>query len=76
LKETRIVTFALKAELERYKRMIEVSIETVKNGIRRGLKLSQTQKVGLPIEWEPFSHGYRTDQWLEAVYQSLNKKAK
>ena len=65
-------TLSDKAALERYKKMIEASIAVVIEGRKMKLTLEQIQEKGLPREWEPFSHGYRTTaQWLEVVYKSL-----
>ena len=62
-----------KHELEQYGQMIAASIAVVKNGIKKGLRLEQIQKQGLPKKWEAFTHGYRTtDQWIQSIYQSLN----
>ena len=64
-----------RSELEAYHRMIVASIAVVRAGIKEGLTLDQIQKAGLPKEWEPYSHGYRTtEQWLSSIYESLQSK--
>ncbi len=63
-----------KAELRRYIDMIRASVDTVKNGIRKGRTLEEIQKSGLPAEWKSFSGGYlTTDRWLALVYKALKK---
>jgi len=62
------------ADLARYRSMIVASIDVVRAGINAGKPLAQLQAEGLPAEWEPFSHGYRTTaQWIATIHEQLKK---
>jgi len=61
-----------RSELQAYVAMLQVSVSTVRAGLRRHQSLVQVQKAGLPASCEPFSHGFlTTDQWIAQLYQSL-----
>lgn len=61
-----------KSELAKYHQMIVASINTVRKGMRAGRTLKQIQMVGLPKEWESFSHGYlSTDRWIALLYENV-----
>lgn len=61
-----------KKDLEKYYKMILASQKIVKESINKGFSLEQTQKQGLPKEWESFSHGYlTTDKWIALLYRAL-----
>lgn len=66
-----------RSELQAYATMLQVSLSTVRRGVRRNLSLAQIQKAGLPVSCEPFSHGFlTTDQWIAALYKSLRTEHK
>jgi glyoxylase-like metal-dependent hydrolase (beta-lactamase superfamily II) len=64
-----------KSELQRYCEMLKESVAVVHSAIAKGISLEQIQKIGLPIKWESYSHGYlTTDQWIALVYKSLQSE--
>ena len=61
-----------KSELNTMARMIDASLEMVRNGIARGLSLRQMQEKGVPKEWKSYAwEGMSESAWIEAVYREM-----
>jgi len=59
-------------DLARTSRMLEESLETVKDGIDSGKSIEQIQKTGLSEEWKDWGSGFiTTEVWIQTVYDSL-----
>jgi len=59
-------------DLETYKRMLDESIKTVKDGLAKGLAKDKIAAAGLSDEWKSWSWQFvATDRWLGTVYDSL-----
>jgi len=64
-----------RTELQKYCDMLLDSVSTISAGIKKGLTLEQIQKIGLPLKWESFSHGYlSTDKWIALVYKNIKSE--
>jgi len=63
------------AELKAFRQMLFDSAETVRKQIKEGKTLEQIKAAGLPDRFAPWTKGFLpTPQWLEMVYQSLQRK--
>jgi cyclase len=64
-----------KAELKAFRDMLSDSADVVQKQINEGKSLEQIKTAGLPERFNPWTKGFLpTPQWLELVYQSLEKK--
>jgi cyclase len=65
------------AELKSFRQMLFDSAETVRKQMKEGKTLEQIKAAGLPERFSPWTKGFLpTPQWLELVYQSLEKNKK
>jgi glyoxylase-like metal-dependent hydrolase (beta-lactamase superfamily II) len=65
------------AELKSFRQMLFDSAETVRKQMKEGKTLEQIKAAGLPERFAPWTKGFLpTPQWLELVYQSLDKNKK
>jgi glyoxylase-like metal-dependent hydrolase (beta-lactamase superfamily II) len=61
-------------ELRAFRQMLNDSAEIVRKQIKEGKTLEQIKATGLPERFAPWTKGFFTvPQWLELVYQSLQK---
>jgi glyoxylase-like metal-dependent hydrolase (beta-lactamase superfamily II) len=60
--------------LKTFSRMLETSLDTVRQGIAAHKSLAEIQKAGLPAEWKSWPSSFvTTDFWIETVYKSLTE---
>jgi len=65
------------AELKAFRQMLFDSAEIVRKQISDGKTLEQIKAAGLPESFTPWTKGFfTTPQWLELVYQSLEKNSR
>jgi cyclase len=63
------------ADLQKFHRMIQESIATVKAGIDAGKSLEDIQKAGMNEEWKSWGAAFiNNSQWIQLVYGSLKGK--
>jgi len=63
------------ADLQKFQKMVNESITTVKTGIDAGKSLEDLQKAGLSEEWKSWGAAFiTTPQWIQFVYGSLKGK--
>jgi glyoxylase-like metal-dependent hydrolase (beta-lactamase superfamily II) len=63
------------AELKAFRQMLFDSADIVRKQMKEGKTLDQVKAAGLPERFAPWTKGFFTvPQWLELVYQSLDKK--
>jgi cyclase len=64
------------AELKAFRDMLSDSVDLVRRQIKAGKTLDEIKAGGLPEKLAPWAKGFLTaPQWLELVYQSLEKGA-
>jgi hypothetical protein len=62
-------------ELKAFRQMLYDSAAIVRSRMQEGKTLDQIKAAGLPDSFEPWTKGFFTaPQWLELVYQSLDKQ--
>jgi cyclase len=62
------------AELKAFRDMLSDSVDLVRRQMRAGKTLDAIKAAGLPEELAPWANGFfKAPQWLELVYQSLEK---
>jgi cyclase len=63
-----------RADLKAFRDMLSDSADIVQKQIKQGKTLEQIKTGGLPERFTPWTKGFLpTPQWLELVYQSLEK---
>jgi glyoxylase-like metal-dependent hydrolase (beta-lactamase superfamily II) len=63
------------ADLQKFQKMVNESIATVKTGIDAGKSLEDLQKAGLSEEWKSWGGAFiNTPTWIQSVYGSLKGK--
>jgi glyoxylase-like metal-dependent hydrolase (beta-lactamase superfamily II) len=63
--------------LKTFYRMLETSLDTVRQGIAAHKSLTEIQKAGLPAEYKSWASSFvTTDFWLETVYKSVKEGKK
>jgi len=66
---------ATRADLQKFQRMLEESMATVKAGIDAGRSLEELQKAGLDAEWKDWGSGFiPANFWIQTVHESLQQK--
>lgn len=65
---------ATRADLETYARMLESTIESVRQQMAQGKSLAQIKKRGVATEWDSWGKAYiKTDKWLTILHTALSK---
>lgn len=65
------------AELKAFRQMLFDSADVVRKQMKDGKTLEQIKAAGLPERFAPWTKGFFTaPQWLELVYQSLEKNSR
>ncbi|PKG55879.1 MBL fold metallo-hydrolase [Shewanella sp. GutDb-MelDb] len=63
---------ANKSDLTRFKHMLDVSINWMKDQKASGLTLDQLKATGMPEKWKDWSWKFISEeQWIETLYQGL-----
>jgi len=63
-----------KSELKTMAKMMDESVEIVRQGISQGLSLKQVQEKGIPDHWKSFEwEGMSTSAWIGNLYDELKK---
>jgi cyclase len=61
-------------DLKLYHRMLNETIDLVRQQAAAGKTLEQIKAAGLPDTWKTWGTGFiKTDQWIELIYRSLKK---
>lgn len=65
-----------KSELKTLAKMMDESLEIVRQGISQGLSLKQIQEKRIPNHWKSFEwEGMSTSAWIGNLYDELKKDA-
>lgn len=67
-------SLANKQDLQRFKAMLDESIEWMQSIQKQGISLEQAKQQGVPTKWKDWSWRFISeDRWIETLYQGLQK---